>query len=302
MRGARMCRQTERSLEHFVALATSVRFRCVGLGRLLLLLHHARRRQTAGMQFALVHQHVAVAAERAAAHVAVVVLDARVRGHVACQIAGRHERLLAHRAQLVAHATVDLLVRLKVAQRGELFATDLALERPFAGVRAHVNGQIVLLGEASRAERAAERPVAGVRADVQLQLGGTLERLVAFVAGGRDAWLWLGASLLALLGSLSHVTRFPLGRAGRFGGVLRRVVGIVIVVVGVCVVCDIIVGLQALVFGVRGRGVTVGDVWLIGVGLVVSGAVIDIFGMLERASSIVCVRNSYPKLFSSMPR
>lgn len=73
-----------------------------------------------GMQLDLVSAHVAASAEGLAAHVAMMIFNARVGDHVFRQIAGSVEGFLAQRADLIPHTAVDLLMRLKVAQCREL--------------------------------------------------------------------------------------------------------------------------------------------------------------------------------------
>lgn len=100
-----MCSQTACRRKHLLTLATLVRRRV----RQLMLAVTAGARQ---VELLLVRHHIAIAAERFAAHIAVVVLDAGVSDHVSCQIAGRDEGFRAHRTQMVADAGVDLFVSL----------------------------------------------------------------------------------------------------------------------------------------------------------------------------------------------
>lgn len=99
-----------------------------------------------------------------------------------------------------------VLTNLKIAQRRKLFAADLALERLFAGVRSHVYGEIVFLCETPRAIRTHVRSFAGVRPNVQMQLGGTLERLVALVARLGHLLLGFRSAFLSLFGQLAFVS------------------------------------------------------------------------------------------------
>lgn len=188
------------------------------------------------MDLPLVRHHVAMSTERLAARIAVVILEAGVRDHVARQVAGRDEGLAADGTHLVTDTGVDFLVRLEVAHGRELFAADLTLKGTLAGVRAHMNRQIVLLGEASRTVGALVRTLASVDANVHLQLGGTLERFVALVAGLRHLWRRFGASFLALLWRFADVSVFTLALSWwtlQYDVPLQLVVVIIFVVITV---------------------------------------------------------------------
>lgn len=194
------------------------------------------------MDFLFMRHHVSISRKRFTAHIAMMILDARVCGHVPRQIAGRHKCLLAHGAHLIPDARVDFLVRLKIAERRELLAADLALERSFAGVRAHMNGQIVLLGKTTRTVRAFVRSITGMRPDVQLQLGRALERFVAFVAGRRHLRLRFRTAFFSFFGQFSFVAtaRFVFRKllSGNFAGRLLSGSGIIIRIGAAVVVVD----------------------------------------------------------------